>query len=127
MLDLEGKKSWLPEVSMAEMKRMEAEVEGEFGLPRVLSHGDLHVNNIIFNKDATRLRALVDWQLVHPSTMLKDLGRVMLMAEAGMRRKEEARMLKRFHARFTAQVPPEKGFRFLLLHQKLKGADGSAT
>ncbi|KAH7724994.1 hypothetical protein AAVH_07586 [Aphelenchoides avenae] len=45
----------------------------KFGVPPVLCHGDLWVNNIFFKKDQSgsitdEVYAFLDWQLAHPST-----------------------------------------------------------
>ncbi|KAH7668069.1 calcium/calmodulin-dependent protein kinase type 1, partial [Aphelenchoides avenae] len=54
------------------------------GVPPVLCHGDLWVNNIFFKKDQSgiitdEVYAFLDWQLAHPNTGLTDICHLLLL------------------------------------------------
>ncbi|KAH7716187.1 calcium/calmodulin-dependent protein kinase type 1 [Aphelenchoides avenae] len=71
----------------------------ELGLPTVLCHGDLWTNNVMLYKHAdgsetNRIRAFIDWTLVHQGNPMVDVARYMAGADAEIRREAETLIIQ---------------------------------
>jgi hypothetical protein len=68
--------------------------------PRTLAHGDFRTDNLMFRRgEAGPKLTVVDWQIVMQARGPYDVGYLMGGAvETGMRRAEEMRLLRRYHA-----------------------------
>ncbi|KAK0418930.1 hypothetical protein QR680_013858 [Steinernema hermaphroditum] len=66
-----------------------ASVSEAFGLPRVITHGDLWSNNILWmNSDPTKVGAVLDWQGFCVGSLTFDLSRILVLCTSASVRRE---------------------------------------
>jgi len=72
----------------------------DMGIPSVLTHGDLWLNNILWKKDeqgklSDEIAAIIDFQLIHPGCIGEDFVRFFTSSlDAEFRRNNTERLLK---------------------------------
>uniref|UniRef100_A0A915NHM1 CHK kinase-like domain-containing protein n=2 Tax=Meloidogyne TaxID=189290 RepID=A0A915NHM1_9BILA len=73
------------------VKWMKEKCENNYGVPEILTHGDLWNNNLLwYNNNPNRLAAFIDWQLATIGNPMTDISRLMLATvEPDLRRKIE--------------------------------------
>jgi len=78
--------------------------------PSVLLHGDFRLDNLMFSADGV---AVVDWQMIAAGPPMSDtsyfLGAGLLPAD---RRRHEAELLRRYHARLLEEAPAARRWSF---------------
>ncbi|KAI1695031.1 ecdysteroid kinase domain-containing protein [Ditylenchus destructor] len=81
----------------------------ELGLPQVLMHGDLHVNNLLWKKNADgstpeKVAAFIDWQLVSKGNLAVDIARIVVCCEPEVRKKLESFILEYYYDEFSRRM-----------------------
>uniref|UniRef100_A0A914UXB8 CHK kinase-like domain-containing protein n=1 Tax=Plectus sambesii TaxID=2011161 RepID=A0A914UXB8_9BILA len=92
-------------------------VHKKLGLPPVMTHGDLWINNMMWRKtedgkgSTGELVAIVDWQLVHPGCIGEDFVRL-LCSSAGtdVRREHLEELFEHYHTSLKAKLGKEPPF-----------------
>ncbi|KAK0418891.1 hypothetical protein QR680_013833 [Steinernema hermaphroditum] len=101
----------------------------DYGLPPVLSHGDLWCNNIMWKLDSdgyitNEVAAIIDFQIVHTGSLTNDLARVIVCcSDAEVRRQYEADLLKFYYDSLSslfASAGKEVPFSFDQMNQAFK-------
>uniref|UniRef100_A0A914WSQ4 CHK kinase-like domain-containing protein n=1 Tax=Plectus sambesii TaxID=2011161 RepID=A0A914WSQ4_9BILA len=89
----------------------------ELGLPPVLTHGDLWMNNMMWRKADGRkgttdeLVAIVDWQIVHPGCIGEDFVRLMCSSvDPAVRREHLTDFMEFYHASLKSKLGKEPPF-----------------
>uniref|UniRef100_A0A914UXC5 CHK kinase-like domain-containing protein n=1 Tax=Plectus sambesii TaxID=2011161 RepID=A0A914UXC5_9BILA len=89
----------------------------EYGIPQVLTHGDLWMNNIMWKKTedgkstTNELAALVDWQIAHPGCIGEDFVRLFCSSVSPeVRRENLDELIDYYHATLKTKLGHEPPF-----------------
>uniref|UniRef100_A0A914VSZ2 CHK kinase-like domain-containing protein n=1 Tax=Plectus sambesii TaxID=2011161 RepID=A0A914VSZ2_9BILA len=92
-------------------------IHEELGLPPILTHGDLWMNNMMWRKADGRkgttdeLVAIVDWQIVHPGCIGEDFVRLMCSSvDPAVRREHLTDFMEFYHASLKSKLGKEPPF-----------------
>ncbi|TKR67165.1 hypothetical protein L596_023358 [Steinernema carpocapsae] len=84
------------------------DVYKDAGLPLTICHGDLHLNNVIWQKNtdgsaSKDVAGIIDWQVVHEGCLTTDLTRfLVLCVDAEIRREHEFEILQYYYDTIVA-------------------------
>ncbi|KAK0421398.1 hypothetical protein QR680_015213 [Steinernema hermaphroditum] len=98
------------------------DVYKDFGLPTVLTHGDMWTNNILWRKDSDEVAAFIDFQICHAGSPALDIARVLVLCSDGdVRREHEVDILKQYY-RTLKRLLEIDGKSIEFTFQQLEGA-----
>jgi len=101
-------------------------VNKELGLPDILVHGDLWVNNIMFKTDKNgnvtdELLAIIDWQCTHPGCVAEDMSRFICVSMSREnRRNHTTELLKFYYQKLTEYLGHQPPFTYELYEKAYK-------
>jgi aminoglycoside/choline kinase family phosphotransferase len=105
----------------------------QLGIPRMLAHGDLWTNNLLWKKSANgdetdELAAIIDWQVVFAGCVTTDISRMTVVCcDAGERHELEAYIVEFYYEELKRLMTKDGGKQLDFSLESLKRAYAMAA